>query len=128
VREEVESSDVAFFLPTQLHLLPAGSVDLFVNVSSLHEMRLDQIGYYFDQIDRLTRGLLYLKEWKVSHIPFENVVIRESDYPVRSHWSRLYWRECAVQTHFFEALLGIGAPSERPSGGSAHGRPGGLPR
>jgi hypothetical protein len=113
VREEVEAADVAFFLPTQLEKLPATSVDLFVNISSLHEMRLEQIEYYFDQIDRLTRGLFYLKQWKVSKIPAENVVIREEDYPVRKHWSQIYWRECAVQTRFFEALLEVGAPGAR---------------
>jgi putative sugar O-methyltransferase len=104
VRDEFEASDISFLLPNQLPLLPPKSVDLFVNISSFHEMRMDQIAYYFGEVDRLTRGLFYFKEWKLSTIPFENVQIRETDYPVRSAWERVYHRECQVQTHFFEAL------------------------
>jgi hypothetical protein len=111
VHEEVEAAEIAFFLPTQLVLLPAKSVDLFLNISSLHEMRPEQLEYYFEQIDRVTRGFFYFKQWKVSTIPFEDIVIREADYPVRKHWSRVYWRECAVQTNFFEALFRVGEPS-----------------
>src|SRR3990170_4847641 len=40
VRDELESAQIAFFLPHQLELLPPGSVDLFINISSLHEMRM----------------------------------------------------------------------------------------
>jgi putative sugar O-methyltransferase len=104
ISTEFESSEIAFLLPNQLSLLPAKSIDLFVNISSLHEMRMDQIAYYFGEIDRLTRGLFYFKEWKVSTIPYENVEIRETDYPVKNTWHRIYHRECKVQTHFFEAL------------------------
>jgi putative sugar O-methyltransferase len=104
VRADFESSEIAFLLPNQLPLLPAKSIDLFVNISSFHEMRMDQIAYYFGEVDRLTKGFFYFKEWKLSTIPFENVQIRETDYPVSRAWERVYHRECQVQTHFFEAL------------------------
>jgi putative sugar O-methyltransferase len=108
VREELESAQVAFLMPHQLDLLPERSVDLFVNISSLHEMRIEQIRYYFHRIDRLTAGYFYFKQWRVSHIPGDEVVIREDDYPVRARWKRLYHRPCRVQDRFFEALYDLG--------------------
>ncbi|MSU59251.1 MAG: putative sugar O-methyltransferase [Pedosphaera sp.] len=91
IKDEFEQADLAFLLPSQIELLPDGLFDLFVNVSSLHEMRLEQIKYYFTQIRRLVRdqGWFYLKEWKVSHIPFENIVIRQEEYPL-SEWQILF--------------------------------------
>jgi hypothetical protein len=69
-------------------------------------MRLEQIRYYFTQIRRLVRdrGWFYLKQWKESHIPFENIVIRQEEYPL-AEWQVLFARDAMVQTRFFEALL-----------------------
>lgn len=106
IREEYEQADIAFLLPSQIELLPAESFDLFVNISSLHEMRIDQIRYYFSQIQRLVKkdGGFYMKEWKVSKIPFENVIIRREDYPLKG-WKLLHEQEVKVQTEFFEWML-----------------------
>ncbi|WP_192243584.1 putative sugar O-methyltransferase [Mesorhizobium silamurunense] len=106
VRDEFEASALAFLLPHQLKLLPDSTVDLFVNISSLHEMRLDQIECYLSEIHRLVRpqGHFYLKAWQVSKIPFEGIVIRESDYPLE-RWDRVYRRLPKVQASFFETLL-----------------------
>jgi putative sugar O-methyltransferase len=106
ISEEFAAADLAFLLPSQIEMLPDGLFDLFVNVSSLHEMRIDQIRYYFTQIRRLVRqaGCFYLKEWKVSRIPYENVIIRRGDYPFEG-WDVLAEREVRIQTQFFEALL-----------------------
>ena len=49
-------------------------------------MRMDQIKYYFGEIDRLTRKYFYFKQWKETTIPFENETITEADYPVRDNW------------------------------------------
>jgi putative sugar O-methyltransferase len=107
VQEEWEQSSICFLLPHQAKLVPKKSIDLFLNISSFQEMRLDQITYYFAEIDRLVRGYFYLKQWQVSHIPQENVTIRQSDYPVFPKWRTIYSRPCAVQTSFFEALYKI---------------------
>ena len=106
VREDFEAADIAFLTPHQLALLPADYVDLFVNISSLHEMRPDQIAHYIAEIRRIVRpgGHFYLKAWKVSHIPFENIIVREMDYPLEG-WHEVYRRTPAIQTKFFETLL-----------------------
>ena len=107
VRDELEQADIIFLTPNQLELLHDKSVDLFVNISSLHEMRMDQIRYYFDEIDRLTRKYFYFKQWKETTIPRENVRITEADYPIGDNWRLINRQQCKVQTYFFEALYEI---------------------
>ncbi|HLN19071.1 MAG TPA: putative sugar O-methyltransferase [Patescibacteria group bacterium] len=106
IQEEFESSDVCFILPSQLQYLPDDMIDLFINISSFHEMRLEQIRYYFEEISRVLKkdGLLYLKQWKNAFIPFENVRINQEDYPIDSY-EKIYMRKAKIQTKFFEALL-----------------------
>jgi putative sugar O-methyltransferase len=104
VRDEFENADIIFLTPNQLELLPDKSVDLFVNISSLHEMRMDQIRYYFREIERLTRRYFYFKQWQETTVPFENETIREADYPVGEDWTLIHRQQCKVQAKFFEAL------------------------
>jgi putative sugar O-methyltransferase len=109
VKTEFEQAEIAFLLPQQTLLLPDKMADLFINISSLHEMRPDQIEYYFGLIDRLTRQHLYIKQWKTSQVHYEGIKVCEADYPFRKHWKRIFQRECAVQTYFFEALYAVGS-------------------
>jgi len=107
VESEMEEADIVFLTPNQLEMLPNKSVDLFVNISSLHEMRADQISYYFGEIERLTRKYFYFKQWKETTVPFENETIKEADYPIPSDWQLVYRQQCAVQHKFFEALYAL---------------------
>lgn len=107
IQEEFENADILFLTPNQMELLPNKSVDLFINISSLHEMRMDQIRYYFGEIERLTAKYFYFKQWKETTIPFENETIREADYPIPEDWNLVYRQQCAVQHKFFEALYAL---------------------
>jgi hypothetical protein len=89
-----------------MELLPDKSIDLFLNISSLHEMLPAQVNYYLGQIDRLTKGLFYMKQWKQWYNAVDKVQVTEN-YPIPKHWLSVYWRECRVQTLFFEALFRI---------------------
>lgn len=106
VRDEFEAADFAYLLPHQLALLPAGTVDLFVNISSLHEMRQAQVNYYLAEIFRLVRpgGHFFLKAWRVSKNPQSDFKINAEDYDL-SQWEELFRRNSDVQTYFFETLV-----------------------
>jgi putative sugar O-methyltransferase len=106
VIDEFERADIVFLLSTQITLLPSDIADLIINVSSLHEMRPDQISFYFEQFDKLLRngGHMYMKQWRKAKVLFENVTVAESDYPVPSHWKTVFSRRAHVQTKFYEAL------------------------
>lgn len=104
IAARVQAADIAFLLPHQAAALPAGSVDLFLNISSLHEMQPEQIAAYLQMVDRLTDGLFYSKQWLESRNPYDDIVVRSADYPTPAHWRELYHRPARVQTTFFEAL------------------------
>jgi putative sugar O-methyltransferase len=105
IEAEFSRCDIAFFLSTQITALPPGIADLAINISSLHEMRPEQIAFYFSQFDRLLKdeGIFYFKQWKRGVVPFENVVIRQEDYPIPASWRCELSREAPIQTRFFEA-------------------------
>lgn len=98
----------AFLLPHQAEMLPEGLFDLCINISSLHEMKRDQIQAYFQMIDRLTSGYFYTKQWKVSLNPVDKLTILETEYPVPQRWQTVYHRTPPVQRRFFEAMYKIG--------------------
>jgi putative sugar O-methyltransferase len=123
VEEEFEAADLAFLQPHQAEMLRPKSVDLFVNISSLHEMTRPQIQAYFRMIDRLTRGWFYSKQWWESRNDHDGLVVRYDEYPVPAHWRKLYLRAAPVQTYFFEAMYalqpepaGVGDPAPRRAG------------
>lgn len=105
VSKEMAQSKFVFLLPHQLNLLPASSVDLFINISSLHEMELAQVNYYLSEIRRLVArgGHFYLKAWKISNNPDDAEKIDETDYDF-SGFEENYKRTPPVQTRFFETL------------------------
>ncbi len=108
IEEQFERSDIVLFTPNQLELLPNKIVDLFLNISSMHEMRKDTLKYYIGQVERVTRGYFYFKQSKISVIPYENMKIREQEYPVLQGWKRLYHRDCVFPSTFFEAMYFVG--------------------
>jgi putative sugar O-methyltransferase len=81
VEKEFNGADIVFLLPHQANMLPPKNVDLFINISSLHEMKLDQIHAYFNLIDKLTKGYFYSKQWWVSHNSPDGITITSKDYP-----------------------------------------------
>jgi len=106
VAQEFEQAQIAFLLPHQMELIPNKSIDLFLNISSLHEMLPTQVSYYLGQIDRLTEGYFYMKQWKQWYNAVDKIQVND-DYPIPNHWTTLFRRECRVQTLFFEALFRI---------------------
>jgi len=104
IAEEFEAAQVAFVTPGQLDALPPQGADLFINISSLHEMRLDQIAHYFKLIQRHCEGCFYTKQWLESVNVRDGLVLRPEDYPVPEGWHEVYRRQHAIQTKFFEAL------------------------
>jgi putative sugar O-methyltransferase len=104
VKTEFERSRIRFLAAHQIELLPRDSFDLFVNISSLHEMVLPQIEHYLKQIDRVCRGHFYSKQWRVSRAKVNGFVIREDEYPIPKTWVQLLHRHHPLQRMFFDAL------------------------
>jgi putative sugar O-methyltransferase len=106
IAEEFYNAQIIFLMPNQLKLLPSKIIDLFIAIDCLHEMRLEQIHNYLAEIDRLA-SYIYLKCWKETKIPYDDITITEDDYPIPSSWNKVFRNDCKVQTTYFEALFEI---------------------
>jgi putative sugar O-methyltransferase len=104
VADELAAAQLAFLTPNQLELLDPLGVSLFVNISSLHEMRPEQIAHYLGQVDRHTDGFFYTKQWQSWHNTEDDVVIDRASYPIPPSWRTLYERTHPIQRSFFHAL------------------------
>jgi len=113
IKSEFDRADIIFLLSSQLSLLPDQSVDLILNISSLHEMRKDQIGFYFGKFNGILKsgGHFYFKQWRNAKVLFEGVTLEEKDYPIPADWAKIFSRCARVQTKFFEALYKKKEPS-----------------
>lgn len=103
VRDEMERASIVFLLPHQIKLLPAKSFDLTLNISSFGEMQPQQIRTYLEQLEIITDGYFYMKQWKVSQNAFDNLSLTEASYPFSPTWKKFYSRTCKVQSAFFES-------------------------
>jgi putative sugar O-methyltransferase len=108
VKDELGAASIVFLMPHQLALLPKGYFDLSMNISSFGEMDTKQVKWYFKQIERVTAGYFYLKQWRTSNNVFDGVVFKQGDYPYSKNWTQLYARPCSVQSEFFEAMYKVG--------------------
>lgn len=104
IKEEYEAARIRFVAAHQIEMLPDRCVDLFVNISSLHEMTMQQIEHYFVQIRRLTTGHMYTKQWRKSRAPGNGFRIGEHEYPIPGDWTTIYHRRHPFQPRFFHAL------------------------
>jgi putative sugar O-methyltransferase len=86
IAEELSGCRFAFFASSQLELFPANYFKLFINVCSLMEMREDSIDHFFREIDRVTQGYFYTKQWLLQNNRQDGIVIEKSDYPVPAAW------------------------------------------
>ena len=81
--------------------------DLALSISSLQEMRPDQVASYLALLDRTVEGIVYLKQWRAWHNSADGVTLRFADYPIPPRWRRLFVETCAVQTRFQQAAWAL---------------------
>jgi len=105
IAAELDQCDVAFFAANQIELIPERYFDVTINISSLHELRPDQIDNMLDQIYRVTRSYVYLKQYKEYINPYDGLRILEDSYKLASGWRHTYYRDDPVDARFFETLI-----------------------
>ena len=105
VRAELEQAEIAFFSVNQIELIPERYFDVGVNISSLHEMRPEQLRHVLEQIYRVSERRVYIKQYRHYVNPWDKLELSESSYFVPEGWSKRFWRADAVDARFFEAAL-----------------------
>ncbi len=101
IREELEGCDLAFFTPNQLDMFPDDAVDVFLTISSLPEMRMDQIRNYMTLMQRISKEFLFVKQWYVGINTADNIIVRREDYSLSNDWNIIEERRDPVQDLFF---------------------------
>ncbi len=106
IEQDFKSSSICFFLPHQLELLPEGTIDLLINISSLQEMSRKQINYYYKLIDEKAR-YFYTKQWMLWENPDDKITVPAVIYPTSPDWTLVNARISPVHTKFFEAMFKV---------------------
>ncbi len=107
IKKQFESSKIRFLMADQIRLLPKKYVNLVLNISSLHEMRRNQIKNYLNEINRVSKGYFYTKQWYRSFTS-DNSHIKQEEYPVPKNWILLFSRyPHPIQRWFFDTLYKI---------------------
>jgi putative sugar O-methyltransferase len=114
VETELSQADIAFLTANQLEKFPPGYFDVFVNISSLHEMRPEQIGHFLGHMARTSRRLIYLKEYKSYRNPYDAITIGRSDYALPAGWDVALERSDVLNPDFFELLAHPEVNAEAP--------------
>jgi putative sugar O-methyltransferase len=104
IESELSGADIGFLTPNQLAKFPPGYFDVFATISSVHEMRRDQINHYMTLMGRTTKSAIYLKQQKNYVNPVDNLIIGKYDYPIPIGWSPWQERFDLINPGFFERV------------------------
>ena len=104
VATEMSRARLVFLEPQQLEQFPNDYADLMLTVSTLHEMRADQILHYLRVVDRLCGGAFYSKQWRRFYNDLDDVTPAKETYPIPRGWRLLFERSALAPRSFFEAL------------------------
>lgn len=104
IQKEFEKSDIAFFTINQIQYFPENYFDLSINISSLHEMRRDQVSYILNQMSRVTNKYIYIKQYKKYKNPQDKIFITFKDYKFNQEWKNIMYRTLSTNRRFFEAM------------------------
>ena len=103
-REDIEAAELIFLTPDQMECIPSDSVDLFLAIDCLHEMKPSAIQHFLDQAQRTAR-YFYTKNWMNTHV--DSYTYNWYSYPIPETWSLLFDEPCFVPSVFFHSLYQI---------------------
>jgi putative sugar O-methyltransferase len=89
IQEELQNSRVAFFTSNQIEQFPDDYFNIFINLNSLQEMRLDQIKNFLFHIDRLTTGIFLSRQMIDSCNIVESVHLSKDNFRMPEWWQLL---------------------------------------
>jgi putative sugar O-methyltransferase len=105
IQDELSAADIAFFTPNQLEMFPPAFFDAFASISSLHEMRREQIAHFLSIMGVTTKSIIYLKQHKEYKNPADHLLISRNDYPTPKGFQYDFDRFDLVNPGFFERIF-----------------------
>jgi putative sugar O-methyltransferase len=104
IKDELESSDIAFFSANQIESFPSDYFDLVLSISTLPEMHPDQASMYLDIFARVSSKFIYLKQWLNWKNPLDGTDMKIDDYKLSSDWSIIMDRVDPLNPKFFNRV------------------------
>jgi putative sugar O-methyltransferase len=104
VRNELDRASVALFTSNQISKFPAHYFDVMVSISTLPEMRHDQVDFYLSEFERLSRGHIFLKQFTTWRNPNDGTELSRENYRFSSDWSLMLDRTDPVISEFFNRV------------------------
>ena len=98
---------LTYLAPSQMEAITYKSIDVAVVISAFHEMTQEQVTEYFKELQRVCRGVVYVKHWRKGRAEINNWLPSEHDYPIPATWRTLYHRRHPLQPMFFHALYEV---------------------
>lgn len=103
VKEEYDRADLVFLTPDQMRMIPDHSIDLFLAIDCLHEMKRESVKFFIDQAQRLS-SLFYFKCWVDTVVPFDNIHYPFHEYPIPPSWLKIFEGPCFIPSEFSHAF------------------------
>jgi len=104
IRDELQGCRFAFFTANQIEKLPSDSLDLFINMNSLMEMRIDQIRNFLHHIDRLTTRAFLSRQVQRWVNPLERHAVTKATFAMPDSWQLVLDKVDDIHPDFFNQI------------------------
>jgi len=101
IRDELKESRFAFFTANQIEKMPDDHFQLFINTTSLMEMRFDQIRNYLNQIDRITTKAFFSRQFIKWKNQLDGIAIDRDTFSMNHRWTLSLDRVDDIHPDFF---------------------------
>jgi len=101
VQEEIKRASVVLLTPNQIRMFPDGYFDAMLTISTLPEMRQDQVSMYLTEFQRLSRGHIFVKQFKAWKNPTDGTDLTAESYILGPHWQQSLDRPDPIIPFFF---------------------------
>jgi putative sugar O-methyltransferase len=104
VRDEISRASVLLLTPNQIRIFPAGYFDVMLTISTLPEMRQDQVDLYLSEFQRLSRGHIFIKQFKAWKNLADGTDLIADSYVLDANWSKTLDRSDPIIPFFFNRV------------------------
>lgn len=104
VQGEIDQASVALFTANQIRKFPDHYFDVMLSISTMPEMRQDQVDLYLAEFQRLSRGHIFLKQFKAWKNPSDGTDLNTDSYRFNSDWHLILDRTDPVIPCFFNRV------------------------
>jgi len=101
VEDEINRADVVLLTPNQISIFQNDYFNVILTISTLPEMRQDQVDFYLSEFQRLSRGHIFIKQFKAWKNPADGTDLTADSYALRANWRKSLDRSDPIILFFF---------------------------